>query len=61
MPEIRNVQIQQVDERCPACGQGYMRPTGIVKMVHPPLYQHKCTHCEYIQDYRMTYPHLISK
>jgi transposase-like protein len=59
MPEVRNVQTQQVDERCPVCGQGWMRSTGIVLTSNPPLYPHKCTSCNYQQTYSVQYPYMI--
>ena len=43
MTEVRNVNMQQVDERCPKCGKGWMRDTGIVLTSNPPKFPHKCT------------------
>ena len=37
MPEVRKVETQQVDERCPVCKNGWMRPTGIVLTSNPPV------------------------
>jgi len=60
MAEIRNVNMQQADERCPSCGNGFMRPTGIAKLVHPPKYEHACNaNCGHKQDYSIRYPYLI--
>ena len=59
MPEIRNVQSQQVDQPCPKCGQGYMRPNGIVTMSNPPQFEHTCTACGYKQLYNVRYPQII--
>lgn len=59
MPEVRQVQTHQVDERCPICGQGWMRPTGIVLTTDPPQYPHKCTNCNYGQTYSVSYPYII--
>lgn len=36
MSEIRNVQSQSVDEKCPECRQGWMRPNGVVQTTNPP-------------------------
>ena len=57
MPEVRKVESQQVDERCPVCGQGWMRPTGIVSGQNQ--YEHKCTQCTYKQTYSVRYPYHV--
>jgi transposase-like protein len=57
--EIRDVQVKQVDEKCPVCGKGWMRPTGIVSTSYPPNFQHKCTLCGYMQNYSVRYPYII--
>ena len=59
MPEVRTTQVQQVDEPCPVCGGGYMRPTGVVPS--PGQYEHKCTHCDYKQIYSVRYPYTIGQ
>ena len=59
MPEVRNVQSQQVDEKCPDCGQGWMRPTGIVKPTLPPQYEHACNACGSKRDYGVRYPYVV--
>jgi len=59
MPEVRNVQSQQVDEKCPSCGQGWMRPTGIVLTSNPPQYPHKCNACGYEATYGTRYPYVV--
>ena len=59
MPEVRQVQTHQVDERCPVCGNGWMRPTGIVLTSNPPQYPHKCTVCDYQQTYSARYPYIV--
>lgn len=59
MPEVREVKTQQVDERCPVCGQGWMRPTGIVLLSSPSKYPHKCTNCNYEQTYSVNYPYIV--
>jgi len=55
MPEVREVQTKQVDERCPACNEGWMRPTGIV--AGGSQYEHSCTKCGYKQYYPVRYPY----
>jgi transposase-like protein len=59
MPEVRKVEAQQVDEKCPVCGQGYMRPTGIVLTSQPALFEHKCTKCNYKANYTVRYPYFV--
>lgn len=59
MPEVREVKTSQVDERCPVCGQGWMRPTGIVLTSNPPQFPHKCTNCDYKQTYSVRYPYIV--
>ena len=60
MPEVRKVESTQVDEKCPKCGQGYMRPTGIVLTSNPPQYPHKCQSCGHEQIYGMQYPYIVN-
>lgn len=57
--EVREVKVQQIDEKCPVCGQGYMRPTGLVLSGNPPQYEHKCTNCDYKQHYTVRYPYIV--
>lgn len=57
MSEVRRVESQQVDERCPVCGQGWMRPTGIVMANNQ--FEHSCNHCSYKQTYSLRYPYII--
>ena len=59
MPEVRNVQTQQVDEKCPQCNTGWMRPTGIVKTTNPPQYEHACNVCNSMRDYGVRYPYNV--
>jgi hypothetical protein len=57
--EIRDAQVKQADEKCPVCGNGWMRPTGIVLTTNPPQYPHKCNSCGYEQVYPIRYPYVI--
>lgn len=59
MPELRQVSAQQMDQQCPACGQGWMRPNGIINQTNPPSYEHSCTSCGHKQTYGMRYPHNV--
>jgi len=54
MPESRKIETTQIDERCPVCHKGWMRPNGIVPS--PGLYEHQCTSCQYKQTYSVRYP-----
>lgn len=57
MPEIRQVSSQQVDEKCPVCKNGWMRPNGIIPS--PGQYEHACNSCGYKQIYAVRYPYII--
>lgn len=59
MSEVRRIETSQVDERCPVCSQGWMRPTGIVITNTPPQFPHKCTNCGYEQTYSVRYPYIV--
>jgi hypothetical protein len=61
MSEIREVKTKQLDERCPICGQGWMRPTGIVLELNPPQFPHSCTACGYQQIYPVRYPYIVTE
>jgi len=60
MPEVRKVTTDQVDERCPVCKEGWMRPNGIVFQTASSKYEHQCTNCNYKQSYSVRYPHSFS-
>ena len=59
MPEVREMQSQVVDQRCPACNNGWMRPTGIVKQTNPPYFEHMCANCGHKTDYGVRYPYNV--
>lgn len=59
MPEIREVKSQIVDQKCSFCGNGYMRPDGIVNMTNPQTYQHQCTSCGKKMTYNVRYPYSV--
>lgn len=59
MPEVRKVEAQQVDERCPVCGKGWMRPTGIVPS--EGQYEHSCNSCGYKATYPVRYPYVVGQ
>ena len=59
MPELRDVNAKQMDEKCPVCGKGWMRPTGIVVTGEPAQFEHKCTNCNYKNNYPVRYPYYI--
>jgi hypothetical protein len=60
MEEKREVKTFELDYKCPKCGIGYMRPTGIAVGGTPMQYPHRCNNCEYhkiIHGYM--YPYLV--
>jgi len=59
MPEVRKVETSQVDEKCPSCHKGWMRPNGIVTNTNPPQYTHRCTACGYEHVYGVRYPYIV--
>lgn len=61
MPVIRDVKAKQIDEPCPNCGQGFMRPNGIVNQTNPPQYEHICTNCGHKQIYLIRYPQYVNE
>lgn len=59
MEEIKEVKMVRVDYKCPKCDNGYLRPTGTCLTSSPPIYPHKCTHCEYSENFKnKTYPYV---
>ena len=56
MEEVNRVQTNQVDMKCPTCGNGYMRPNGIVYMTTPQQFEHKCTNCDHKQPFGVRFP-----
>ena len=59
MPEIREVKKQQMDQRCPNCGDGYMRPNGIVNPGPPASFEHRCNVCGAKSFYNVRYPYIV--
>ncbi len=51
--EVKTVGVEYV---CDKCGQGTMRPTGIMLTMSPPKWGHKCNHCGELADLNQTYP-----
>jgi hypothetical protein len=61
MAEIREVKSKQLDQRCPLCQNGWMRPTGLMVTGTPPMHQHKCTLCSHEQSYPVRYPYIVQE
>jgi len=59
MPEIREVTVKQMDQGCPTCGKGFMRPNGIIHPGSTPMFEHVCTNCGVKQVYNIRYPYSI--
>lgn len=57
MEEKTEVKTYSIDMKCDSCGAGYMRPTGLVLDVAPPLYPHECN-CGAHTNYKVRYPYL---
>ena len=58
--EKREVRTFEIDYKCPKCGNGYLRPTGIAVGGNPMQYPHQCNNCNYheiIHGYQ--YPYLV--
>ena len=60
MSELRKVQSNQMDEKCPVCNKGWMRPTGIIITGEPTQFEHKCTECKFKNNYPVRYPYIIT-
>ena len=57
MSVVRQIQTQQVDQPCPVCQKGWMRPTGILPS--EGQYEHSCNSCGYKAIYTVRYPYLV--
>lgn len=56
---IEKVIPMRVDMVCPHCGDGRMRPNGMVLTTYPPKYSHQCNVCSYVEAYDVSYPYII--
>lgn len=59
MPEVREIKVKQMDQGCPKCSEGFMRPTGIVHPGPVPMFEHACTACGHKETYNIRYPYSI--
>ena len=60
MEERQEVKTFEVDYKCPKCGIGYLRPTGIISDNIPLTYPHKCNNCNYTELMKgYKYPYVI--
>jgi hypothetical protein len=57
----RKVHPVSVDYICDVCGKGYMRYSGVMLTVNPPLYPHKCDKCGQGMNLSEVYPHITYK
>lgn len=48
----------RVDYVCDSCGEGFMRPTGVMLASSPPQYPHRCNKCDCAKTFRVQYPHV---
>lgn len=44
---------------CDVCKTGEMQQTGFTKLLHPPLYTHRCAHCGVMEDFFKRYPDIL--
>jgi hypothetical protein len=59
MPEHRvDVKPVKVKMLCENCTMRYMKPTGLMKPMHPPLFTHRCENCGYEKDFKQKYPYI---
>lgn len=57
--EIKKVEVVQIDEKCPQCKEGYMRPTGIVLVDEYNKFPHRCNKCGYETSYDVKFPYTV--
>lgn len=59
MPQTYKVKYPvQVDYLCDECGEGYIRPTGMVLTTNPPWHVHRCPYCKKESREIRSYPHI---
>lgn len=59
MSEIRSkLQVFELDYACDKCGNGRMRPEGVVYPTSPPQYPHVCDNCGSKMTFRAMYPRI---
>ena len=56
--KAKRMQAFTIDYQCDECGKGWMRATGVMLTVDPPLYPHRCTDCGHEQNMDICYPHI---
>lgn len=57
MPEQRRkIQMIECDMLCTECGDGYMRPDGVVYAKNPYQYPHTCDNCGAKAVFDVSYP-----
>jgi len=58
MEQKREVKVYLVEYKCPSCDKGNLYPTGNVLTTYPPIYPHKCSKCDYMENFKFSYPTL---
>lgn len=59
MPQTEfSVVMVRIDFICDACGNGHMRPTGIMLASDLPKWTHACNSCGSIGTFDNTYPNI---
>lgn len=60
--EIRKeVKTYKVYYKCDECRSGTMEPTGICYSVAPPKFPHVCNLCGHKENFRCTYPRIVTE
>ena len=52
----RPIRPIEIDFTCDSCGEGKMRPTGVMLCSNPPQFPHTCINCGAEQTFREKYP-----
>ena len=53
--EVRTYKAEIVCKNC----DGTMTPTGKILLSYPAKHEHKCTKCEYIENFGDAYPKIV--
>ncbi len=60
--EKYKVKTYEIDYKCDACGEGYMRSLGTVLLSNPVQYPHRCNKCGAEMNVRLhTYPYMVTE
>lgn len=54
----RRIKMYEFDMVCDKCGDGYMRPDGVVIPTLPAKYPHTCDNCGARAEFDVQYPYI---